>query len=189
MALVIDPAQPREVYILDVVYEVKTVEEALRSQASVEFYGTPSTGFSEYDNQLVGSYTFCALNIDKMSKIIDRGYYLGLVHEEEAKDVYDSVQHYLLGWMDVMSHGINNIKAPYDLLHRLDRFAHAVYPSAAATKQDGTLLTPFSNFCEGIFAGTGLGELSKPVQPQEAEAPARRSLQEQLINHQARFLR
>lgn len=191
MALVIDRNQPREVYILDVIYEVKTVEEALRSAAQVEIFGTPSTGFAQYDNQLVGSFTFCALNIDKMAKIHERGYYIGLVREEEAKDVYESVQHYLTGWMEAVGPGINHLKMPYDMLHRLDRFAHIVYPSAAAHyRNDGTLLSPFYTFCEDLLGSTGLGELKIATKPQEEQPViARKSLQEELLAHQARMLR
>lgn len=181
-------------YIVDKVFGVQTVEEALRSRESIEMFGTPSTGFKQYDDQLVGSYTTCYLPIAKLAKIHEQGYHLAVLNREDCKTIYICVQYYLEKWMEIIRNNLNRVTIPYDILYQLDRFAHLVYPSASNVFN--TNVDPgdaLSRWMEQFQSECDIGSLEvvedKNIDPETGERPVRTSLQEEIMQHQARRMK
>lgn len=187
---IIDPDTPSTNYIFHRLFLVRTTEEALRTEKQVETYGVPSTGLAVFDNQLFNMATRCYIPISRMADIFDKGHMVSLVNHSDAKIVYEYIQYHLESWMKIISGGLNAVKAPYEDLKLLDRFATAVYGVAAHQYGGGAgALTPFGRFMAQFH------HLSEDAfsldKVQEAASPAvkpRVNLQDALLEHQARLL-
>ena len=190
--IIFDPNLPPEYYLLDVVYQVRTADEALVSKEHVEMFGTPSTGFAKYDRQLIGSSTVCYLSIDRLVKINEKGYRIELMVADDAYAIYTSIHYYLSHWKRVMDTGINKTIVPYELLGAIDRFAQKVYPSATTF-----VLNPMEGddvntaYIASLLDSGGVAELQDKAPPKdEAEiSPIAPSIQDDLMAHQIRWMR
>jgi hypothetical protein len=132
----------------------------------------------------------CYLTIAAMAEIFAKGYKLDLVVHEDAKRLYEYVQYHLDSWMAIVRCDMNQNKAPYEDLKLLDRFAASVYGVAAyqyekadSSTPFGRFMSQFANLSEDAF---GLGI---PAEEREQEVAPRRSLQDDLLEIQSRYLR
>lgn len=184
----IDPNVPSSEYIFRRLFHVRTREEALQTEQELQTYGARSTGSVKYDNHLYGRLTTCYIPIAKMAMIFDRGFEVHLVNHSDAKTVYEYIQHHLETWMKFMGNGVNAVKAPYEDLRLLDRFATSVYGVAIHQYQKADALTPFGRFM-AQFSDLSEDAFSTEV---KTKAPAeeikeRPSLQDALIQYQAQL--
>ena len=196
--LVIDPNKPAESYLLDVLYLITVPQEALQSVEDVEMYGTYTTTDARYDNQLHGQKTTAAVNIMRMLEIYNNGFSLYISDPGSILDIYLSVENYLTKWLEYMSSSINQAKAPpYELLRQLDNFAMYIHPGATSIfGRDVATITQSDLDYNHMFAEVGVAgnevinpELERQIAKEKEQEASRSSMQDLIIEHQAKWMR
>lgn len=184
----IDPDLPSTEYVFKRIFFVRVPQQSLESEGDIRQFGSRSTGFAKYDNQIFGQMTSCYLTIAQMASIHDRGFGVQLVHYEDAKTVYEFVQHHLDTWMKFITGTLNTAKAPFEDLRVLDRFATSVYGVAAHQYTTPDNLTTFGRWMSQ-FADLSDTAFNAPAteETKEADIKSRPSLQDALLEHQARM--
>lgn len=183
----IDPKIASKEYIFNRVFLIRTTEEALRDGSNYAEYGTSSTGYKQHDSKLINLSTQCYLTIAKMANLADKGYPVSLANRSDAKTIYEFVQYHLDSWMKAISGGLNLVKAPYDDLKILDRFATSIYGVAVHQYEAGVQATAFGRFMDQFHHLSEDAFSIKPPEPKETEIKQRPSLQEALLEHQAKM--
>lgn len=194
--LVIDPNKPAESYLLDVVYLVSVPQEALQNIQEIEMFGLTTTTDQRYDNQLRGQKVTAAINIMRMLDIYNNGYALYIVDPGSVLDIYLSIENYLTKWLEYMTNSINQAKAPpYELLRQLDNFAMLIHPGASSIfGRDAATVTQSDLDYDHMLAEVGVatGEvINHELEREKAQdqTVARPSLQDMIIDHQAKWMR
>ena len=128
----IDPTQPPDIYIFDIVFECKARNIDLISDEDIKDYGTFSTGMETMDIDNMTQMVSANLSIEKMATHRNKGYELRYCHAEDVLKIYEYTQHYLNRWVAIIGSGgsLNGSGAPIDDLVTLDKFCSEVYEQA-----------------------------------------------------------
>lgn len=182
-------------YIFKRMFLVRTPREAILNRNEIEQWGSRSTGFRRYDEQLVGAYTQVYLPIAKIADIMHEGYHISLCDAaNDSKRMYEYIQYHLESWMQVINGSMHKVDAPIEDLRKLDALANNVYAIAAGYYKSDDM-SEFEKFLTDLNFGGALPSMDLLYnQDQEqkpavnTEAPARKSFQDELLQYQADLL-
>ena len=101
-----------------------------RSIEDIRANGFIMSGDKQLDKELMNDRLRRYMTINHMVEFFEKGVTIGVVHYNDTKEIYETVQSYLAVWYDRLKHGVNIREAPISDLLTLDKFATAVYPHA-----------------------------------------------------------
>lgn len=130
MPNVIDTTKPSSHYIFQHVFFCRIPELQSRSAEHIRYWGVPTTGNKDVDNELKKEMLDTFLPIAKMAEYFKDGVPLYIPKQEDVKFIYECVTYHLHTWRKQIEFGLNLGQAPIDDLILLDEFANSVYSHA-----------------------------------------------------------
>jgi hypothetical protein len=118
--------------IFNKVYKCRHSVFHARSVEDIEFFGTPSSGDSEFDKTMLNETRLFYKTPAQMIDLFKKDVPVGLFNTSDATEIYTDISDHLRNWYDAFSRS-PNIKPDNEIIDDLmlmDRFANVIYPHA-----------------------------------------------------------